>query len=95
MSKGFDLSASYTLSDARSIIGTANDELDANNIQNAADPYNPVNIGPSTRTDARHRVSVSAVVQAPWGIQVAPFFIYRTGLPTLTFEGIDSTTTAT
>ena len=89
MSKGFDLSASYTLSDARSIIGTANDELDANNIQNAADPYNPVNIGPSTRTDARHRVSVSAVVQAPWGIQVAPFFIYRTGLPTLTFEGID------
>ncbi len=89
MSRGFDLSASYTLSDARSIIGTANDELDANNIQDATDPYNPVNIGPSTRTDARHRVSVSAVVQAPWGIQVAPFFIYRTGLPTLTFEGID------
>ena len=49
----------------------------------------PVNVGPSTRTDARHRVSLSAVVQAPWGIQVAPFFIYRTGLPTLTFEGID------
>ncbi|HEY6615074.1 MAG TPA: TonB-dependent receptor, partial [Vicinamibacterales bacterium] len=90
MSHGFDLSASYTLSEARSIIGTANDELDANNIQDAADPFNAVNIGPSTRTDARHRVSISAVVQAPWGIQVAPFFIYRSGLPTLTFEGIDT-----
>ena len=40
MSNGFDLSASYTLSDARSIIGTANDELDANNIQDATDPFN-------------------------------------------------------
>ena len=35
-------------------------------------------------------MSISAVVQAPWGIQVAPFFIYRSGLPTLTFEGIDT-----
>jgi outer membrane receptor protein involved in Fe transport len=89
MSRGFDLSGSYTLGDARSIIGTANDELDGNNIQDATDPYNAVNVGPSTRTDARHRVSISAVVQAPWGIQVAPFFIYRSGLPTLTFEGVD------
>jgi len=90
MSHGFDLTASYTLSDARSIIGTANDELDANNIQDATDPFAPVNVGPSSRTDARHRVSVSAVIQAPWGIQVAPLFLYRSGLPTLTFEGIDT-----
>ena len=48
------------------------------------------NVGPSSRTDARHRVSLSAIVQAPWGITVAPFFIYRSGLPTLTFEGIDT-----
>jgi outer membrane receptor protein involved in Fe transport len=89
LSRGFDLSASYTLSDARSIIGTANDELDANNIQDATNPFAAVNIGPSTRTDARHRVSISAVVQAPWGLQVAPIFIYRSGLPTLTFEGTD------
>jgi hypothetical protein len=34
-------------------------------------------------------VSISVVVQAPWDIQVAPLFIYRSGLPTLTFEGID------
>ena len=89
MSHGFDLTASYTLSKAESIIGTANDELDANNIQDATDPFNAVNNGPSSRTDARHRVTFSAVVQAPWGIQVAPIFIYRSALPTLTFEGTD------
>ena len=46
MSHGFDLTASYTLSKAESIIGTANDELDANNIQDATDPFNAVNNGP-------------------------------------------------
>ncbi len=89
MYKGFDLSASYTLANARSIIGTANDELDANNIQDATNPTAEVNNGPSTRTDARHRVSISAVIQAPWGIQVAPIFLYRSALPLLTFEGVD------
>jgi hypothetical protein len=90
MSRGFDLTGSYTLSKAESIIGTANDELDANNIQDATDPFNPVNSGPSTRTDARHRVTLSAVIQVPWDIQVAPIFIYRSALPTLTFEGVDT-----
>jgi outer membrane receptor protein involved in Fe transport len=89
MSRGLDLSASYTLGKAESIIGTANDELDANNIQDATNPTADVNIGPATRTDARHRISISAVIQAPWGIQVSPFFLYRSGLPLLTFEGID------
>ena len=89
MSRGFDLTASYTLGKAESMIGTANDELDANVIQNASDPLNPINQGPSTRTDARHRVSISAVIQAPWGITVAPFFLYRSALPLLTFEGVD------
>ncbi len=89
MSKGFDLTGAYTLGKATSIIGTANDELDANYIQSAADPLNPVNAGPSNRTDARHRVSLSAVIQAPWGVQVAPFFLYRSALPLFTLEGID------
>ena len=90
MSRGFDLTASYTLSKATSIIGTANDELDQNYIQDATDPFGAVNNGPSNRTDARHRVSVSAVIQAPWGVQVAPIFIYRSALPMLTFEGTDT-----
>jgi outer membrane receptor protein involved in Fe transport len=90
MSRGFDLSASYTLGKADSIIGTANDELDQNYIQDVTDPLNPVNHGPSNRTDARHRVSISAVIQAPWGVQVAPFFLYRSALPLFTFEGVDT-----
>ena len=89
MTRGLDISASYTLGKAESVIGTANDELDANNIQDATNPTADVNVGPATRTDARHRVSISAVIQAPWGIQVSPFFLYRSGLPLLTFEGID------
>ena len=89
MSHGLDFSASYTLGKAESIIGTANDELDANNIQDAANPTADVNYGPTTRTDSRHRVTLSAVVRMPWGIQVSPFFIYRSALPLLTFEGQD------
>ena len=45
--------------------------------------------GPSGRTDARHRISASAVVHGPWGIQVSPFFIFRSALPIFTFEGVD------
>jgi hypothetical protein len=89
MSRGFDMTASYTLGNARSIIGTANDELDQNYVQDATDPLNPVNHGPSNRTDARHRISLSAVIQAPWGLQVAPLFLYRSTLPVQTFEGRD------
>ena len=90
MSRRFDLTASYTLAKADSIIGTANDELDQNYIQDARDPFNPVNNGPSNRTDARHRVSLSAIIQAPWDVQVAPIFIYRSALPLFTFEGTDT-----
>ena len=89
LTNGLDLSASYTLGKAESIVGTANDELDANYIQDATNPTADVNYGPTARTDARHRVSVSAVIQAPWGIQVSPFFIFRSALPIQTFEGRD------
>jgi outer membrane receptor protein involved in Fe transport len=90
LSRGVDLTASYTLSTATSTIGTANDELDQNYIQNVQDPLAEVQNAPSIRTDARHRVSISAVVQAPWGIQVAPFFLYRSALPIFSFEGLDT-----
>ncbi len=46
-------------------------------------------VGPSGRSDARHRASASAVIRLPWGFQAAPFFIYRSALPIFTFEGID------
>ncbi len=89
LTNGLDFTASYTLSKSESIIGTANDELDANYIQDATNPTADVNYGPTARTDARHRVSLSAVIQAPWGIQVSPFFIFRSALPIQTFEGVD------
>ena len=89
MSRGIDFSASYTLGKAESIIGTANDELDANYIQDATNPTADVNYGPTARTDSRHRVTVSAVIQMPFGFQVSPFFIFRSALPIHTFEGID------
>jgi hypothetical protein len=89
MARGLDVNAWYTLSEATSNVGPAYDELDGNLVQDIRDPFGPVQDGPSTRTDARHRVTVSAIVLAPWSIQVAPMFMYRSALPTHTSEGLD------
>jgi hypothetical protein len=48
-----------------------------------------VQFGPSGRSDARHRISLSAVWRAPYGITVAPVFRFRSALPVATTEGID------
>jgi hypothetical protein len=89
MSAGFDLNASYTLSKSTSDIGSAYDELAQNVVQDIRDPFGPVQDGPSTRTDARHRLTISAIVEAPWDLRVAPIFFYRSSLPVHTFEGLD------
>jgi hypothetical protein len=89
MSHRLDVSASYTLAGATSNIGSASDETDANLIQDARDPFAPVQNAPSTRTDARHRVSLTAIVEGPAGINIAPIFLYQSALPTHTFEGLD------
>lgn len=89
LSRGVDVNASYTLSESTSNIGSASDELDSNLVQDITDPFGPVQDAPNTRTDARHRVTITAVLQAPWAIQVAPFFTYRSALPTHTIEGLD------
>ena len=89
MSEGVDLTASYTLAKATSDVGTAADEVVQNLIQDISDPFGDVQQGPSARTDARHSVSVSAIVHAPWGISVAPIVYYRSALPVHTTEGID------
>jgi outer membrane receptor protein involved in Fe transport len=89
MVRGLDLNGWYMLSSSTSNVGPAYDELDANLVQDVSDPFGPVQDGPSTRTDARHRVTISAIVQAPWGFQVSPVFMYRSALPTHTFEGVD------
>ncbi len=52
---GFDFAATYTLAEAKSTIGTAADELNANNLQDAKLLYDdPRVFGPTSRTDARH-----------------------------------------
>jgi Carboxypeptidase regulatory-like domain/TonB dependent receptor-like, beta-barrel len=90
MSAGVDVTATYTLSDSKSTIGTASDELSLDNIQDATNPFDaPVQFGPNRRTDARHRGTISAVLQLPFAITASPFFIFRSALPVNITEGVD------
>jgi hypothetical protein len=90
LSHGIDFTGSYTLSKGVSTIGTAGDELDTRYILDATNPFDdPRMLGPNRRTDARHRVTVSATLQLPLGFRVAPIFIYRSALPVYLGEGID------
>ena len=91
MTKGVDFTLAYTLANSRSNIGTASDELNAINIQDARNPFDaPVQFGPTLRTDARHRVSASAVIALPAGVQVAPMWIFRSALPVNSQLGYDA-----
>ena len=84
-----DLNASYTLARATSDVGTAYDEIVQNLVQDVTAPFAPVQNAPSTRTDARHRVTASATVEAPWGLRVSTIAFYRSALPAHSFEGGD------
>ncbi|HET7619971.1 MAG TPA: TonB-dependent receptor [Vicinamibacterales bacterium] len=91
MYKGFDLTGSYTLASAKSQIGTAVDELNSNNLQDATLLFDDPRIyGPTSRTDARHSGTVSAIIQVKGGFQVAPIFIFRSALPVSIIEGLDT-----
>ena len=90
MLNGIDFTASYTLSEANSTIGTAGDELNANNLQEAELLYDdPRVFGPTSRTDARHQGTIAAVLQVPGGFTVSPIFLYRSPLPVSLIEGLD------
>jgi len=89
MQNNVQFSAWYSLSKAEGTTGNGLDELSTGNIQNHLDPFNDVQFGPSGRTDSRHRISLSAVVQLPAGIQLAPIYRYRSALPVTTTEGVD------
>jgi outer membrane receptor protein involved in Fe transport len=89
MNKGVQMSAWYSLSRSISTTGNSGDELDIINIQNTADPFNDVQFGPSRRSDARHRATISAIFQLPVGFQVSPIFRYRSGLPVNIVDGVD------
>ncbi len=89
MDHGLQLSAWYSLSRSLSTTGNSGDELDLINIQNSADPFNDVQLGPSRRSDARHRVTVSAIANLPGGFQVSPIWRYHSGFPVNIIEGVD------
>ncbi len=89
MLNGVDFTVNYTLQKATSTIGTAVDELNANNLQDATLLYDDPRVnGPATRI-ARHLVSIAGVIELKGGFQLSPLFIFRTALPLATTEGQD------
>ena len=90
LSKGVGFTASYTLANAKSTIGTSVDQLNTANIQDPNNPFSaPVQNGPTTDTDARHRVGLSATFELPFGFQVSPIYLFRSALPVALVDGRD------
>jgi hypothetical protein len=89
MTRGLDLTGTYTLAEAKSTIGTAVDELNSNNLQEAEQLYDdPRVFGPTSRSDARHSGTFAGVWQVK-NLTVSPIFIFRSPLPVSTTEGVD------
>jgi outer membrane receptor protein involved in Fe transport len=89
LTRGIQFNAWYTLSKALGRGGQASDELTTNLVQDSFNPLSDVMLGPSLRTDARHKISLSALIQARWGITVSPVFRYRSALPMHIWYGYD------
>jgi len=90
MTRGIQMNAWYTLAKATGRGGQAVDELTTNLVQNSLEPLADVQSGPAARTDARHKIVLSAIIQAPWGVTVAPVFRYRSALPMHIWYGYDN-----
>jgi hypothetical protein len=90
LTRGVDFTASYTLAKAHSVIGTAADELNSNNLQDATLLYDDPRVdGPTSRTDARHKGTLSGIFQVKGGFTIAPIFLFRSPLPVSIIEGTD------
>ncbi|MEO6238036.1 MAG: TonB-dependent receptor, partial [Vicinamibacterales bacterium] len=89
MTRGIDLTATYTLAKARSVLGNAADELNANLLQDATLLYTDPKVnGPNARTDARHQGTMAGIFMVK-GFTIAPIFLFRSALPVSTTEGLD------
>jgi outer membrane receptor protein involved in Fe transport len=89
MSRGLDLTATYTLAESKGNTGNGADELNVNNIQDVALLYDdPKTWGPTGRTDARHSGTLAAVWTKS-GFTVAPVFTFRSPLPIASIDGRD------
>jgi TonB dependent receptor/Carboxypeptidase regulatory-like domain len=100
----FDIEGFYTYSKAEGNVLAGADEFRLTNANSQADvggprtrrdqSINPLNptcdacFGP-LNTDARHRVTVSGLYRAPWGITVGGVFRYRSALPYLEHANAD------
>jgi hypothetical protein len=86
---GIDFTVNYTFQKATSTIGTAVDELNANNLQDATQLYDDPRVnGPATRIP-RHLLTIANVFQLKYGIQLSSLFIFRTALHVPIIEGAD------
>ena len=84
-----DLSASYTLGRAFASGGVPTDSLgNGAYIQDATQPFAPVQFGPAAFTP-RHLGNVSAIVLLGRGFQFAPILLVRSALPVHITEGLD------
>lgn len=89
MTDGFDWTVTYTLAEAKSTVGTAADELNSNNLQEAEMLYDDPRVyGPTARTDSRHSGTFGAVINVK-GLTLAPIFTFRSPLPVSTIDGRD------
>ncbi len=89
MSRGFDLTATYTLSSAKSHLGNGTDELNTDVLQDHTRLFDdPRTFGPAGRTDARHKGTIASVIQTR-GFTIAPMFTFRSRLPVATYHGQD------
>src|SRR3954466_4461607 len=90
MDRHVQLSTWYTLAKATGRGGQAVDELTTNLVQDSTNPFADVQDGPAARTDARHKFTVSAIIQAPYSITISPIFRFRSALPIHTWYGYDN-----
>jgi outer membrane receptor protein involved in Fe transport len=84
MTKRFSLNANYTLSRAMGW-GVESGGADAgsgfrNYPHDPLNPWDPRDFGP-TPNDERHHITMSAIAQLPWGLQVAPIITYGSARP--------------
>jgi len=82
-SHGYGLEISYTLSTSKADVESGDWNMASNDYDRSLD-YGPTN------DDARHRLSLTGVVDLPLGFQLSTIFYYRSGLPYSITVGYDA-----
>jgi hypothetical protein len=82
-SRGFGLEVSYTLSKSKADVESGDWNTASNDYDRSLD-YGPTN------DDARHRLSLTGVVDLPLGFQLSTIFYYRSALPYSITLGYDA-----